>query len=148
MHLAPVINTLRSSLVDQTALAGDDDALATAVEHLVAVLEPAVRQAALDIVQQAAAEVDAQLTDRTVEVVLADGDPQLRVVDQGDGPRPTEEFDARITLRLPPSLKQLIEDSAGLDGESVNTWVVDALSRRTKGGRGRSGNRVTESFDL
>ena len=60
---------------------------------------------------------------------------------------PQEEFDARITLRLPPSLKRLIEDSASVDGDSVNAWVVDALSKRAK--RSVPGDkRVTQAFDL
>ena len=45
------------------------------------------------------------------------------------------------------ALKRLIEDSATLDGDSVNAWVVDALSRRAKRPV-EPGRRVTESFDL
>jgi uncharacterized protein (DUF1778 family) len=64
-----------------------------------------------------------------------------------DAHEPAEDFDARITLRLPPSLKQLIEDSAAIDGDSVNSWVVDALGKRAKRAD-RRGRRMTEAFDL
>jgi uncharacterized protein (DUF1778 family) len=120
------------------------------VAHLVGALEPAVRQAVLALAEQAAAQVGAQLTDRSVDVVLVDGDPTLRLSDAPQTASNTpydEEFDARITLRLPPTLKRLIEDSASVDGDSVNAWVVDALSKRAKRPEARS-KRVTDAFDL
>ncbi len=60
----------------------------------------------------------------------------------------TEELDARITLRVPPSLKSLIEDAAETAGASVNSWVLDALSRRTRKPQQGQGFRLTHSFDL
>ena len=150
MHVEPIITELRVALVGHASLAAGDPAVEGAAAHLVGALEPAVRQAVLALAEQAAAEVAAQLPDRTVEVVLADGDPALRVSDAPaptDAPQNDEEFDARITLRLPPSLKRLIEDSASIDGDSVNAWVVDALSKRAKRSSPGSG-RVTQAFDL
>lgn len=150
MHVQPVITKVRSTLVSQGVLAGGDPTIDAAISALVEALDPALQMAALDLAQQAAAELDAQLPDRTVDVVVVDGDPTLRV---GDAPtsssrdEPAEDLDARITLRLPPSLKRLIEDSAVIDGDSVNSWVVDALSRRAKRPAAK-GRRVTESFDL
>lgn len=149
MQVEPVLNGLRAALANQGALAGGDPAVESAVTALIDALGPALHVAALELAQQAAAELGAQLSDRTVEVVFADGDPALRVKEVGAAASevPSEEFDARITLRLPPSLKTLIEHSATLDGDSVNAWVVDALARRAKrsGDRGR---QMTESFDL
>ena len=113
-------------------------------------LGPALRVAAFELAQQAADEVGAQLSDHTIEVVLVDGDPALRVT-EARPPRdrqPSEEFDARITLRLPPSLKQLIEDAAVTGGESVNGWVVDALASRAAKTKSRRGASYTQSFDL
>jgi hypothetical protein len=149
VHVRPVVNEIRSALAGQAALAGGDPTLDAAVAVLTEALGPALQLAALELAQQAAAEIGAQLPDRVVEVMVQDGDPVLRVADRpgAESTAPTEELDARITLRLPPSLKRLIEDSANVDGDSVNTWVVDALSRRTRRS-GPSGNRVTESFDL
>jgi uncharacterized protein (DUF1778 family) len=149
MHLQPVITNLRATLAGHAALAGEDAAVEAAMQQLTEALDAALRLAAMDLAQQAAAEVSAQLTDRAVEVVMSSGDPELRVVDaRADAaPHSDEEFDARITLRLPPSLKRIIEDSAIIDGESVNQWVVEALSKRAKRNDPK-GKRVTESFDL
>src|SRR5690606_1859695 len=103
----------------------------------------------MELAQQAAEEVSAQLGDRTVEVVLVDGEPHLRVSQPSDVASPPleEEFAARITLRLPPSLKGLVESAADETGDSVNSWVVKTL---TSGARKSTkvGRVVRGSFDL
>ncbi|MDJ0767793.1 MAG: DUF1778 domain-containing protein [Ilumatobacter sp.] len=149
MHVRPVVNSLRASIVGQAAVGGDDPAVEAAVAQIADAIEPALHLAALQLAEQAAAEVGAQLPDRTVEVVLVDGDPALRLADAEPEPAEPdlEDFDARITLRLPPTLKGLIEQSATADGDSVNSWVVDALKRRAQS-TDAGGRRVTESFDL
>ncbi len=151
VHVEPVITELRAALLGHASLAAGDPAVEGAAAHLVAALEPAVRQVVFALAQQAAAEVAAQLPDRTVDVVLTDGDPALRLSEAtgaARAPSSEEDFDARITLRLPPSLKRLIEDSASVDGDSVNSWVVDALSNRASRRANVGGQRVTEEFDL
>ena len=121
-----------------------------ALDHLVAALGPAIRQAAMDLAEQAACEVRAQLPDRTVDLVLSDGDPSLRIAEAAvpTEPNSSEELDARITLRVAPSLKSLIEDAAEAAGASVNSWVLDALSRRARKPHQGQGFRMTHSFDL
>ena len=148
MQIRPVINAVEATLVSQATVASSDPAVEAAVNQLVAALAPALQVAAMEIAEQAAAEVRAQLPDHTVDVVLSEGDPALRI---GDTPRAAEsrqaeELDARITLRLPPTLKQLIEDAAQTSGDSVNSWVVEALGKRASQ-RGR-GKHYNESFDL
>ena len=148
MQIRPVINAIEATLVSQATVASNDPAVEAAVTQLVAALRPALQVAAMDIAEQAAAEVRAQLPEHTVDVVLSDGDPALRI---GETPRATEsrqveELDARITLRLPPTLKQLIEDAAQTNGDSVNSWVIDTLGKRANQ-RGR-GKHYNESFDL
>jgi len=148
MQIRPVINAAEATLVSQATIASSDPAVESAVTQLVAALGPALQVAAMEIAEQAAAEVRAQLPDHTVDVVLADGDPALRITEapRVPDPRQFEELDARITLRLPPTLKQLIEDAAQTSGDSVNSWVVDALGKRAnQKGRGKHYN---ESFDL
>lgn len=151
MRVQPILTGLHAALESQRTLAGGDAAVDDAVVWLTEALGPALRIAALELAQQAAVEVAAQLDDREVDVVVVDGDPNLRVTDRVSASRsessPDEEFAARITLRLPPSLKNLIEEAASTDGGSVNGWVVDALSKRASRSEGR-GRRVTESFDL
>ena len=149
MHLDPVINSLRAAINANVSISDDPD-LELAAERLAETLEPALRQAAVDLAQQAASEIGAQLADQSVDVVLSGRDLELRVVDAAPTAEPVDEeedFDARITLRLPPTLKATIERFANTDGESVNTWVVETLSRNARRYTVSSGT-VTEEFDL
>jgi hypothetical protein len=149
MHLTPVLTALEAAVSTQLAVAGGDSTMEAAASQLLAALEPALRQVGFELAQQAAAEVGAQLADRTVEVVIVDGEPHLRVGQPSDVEASTldEDFDARITLRLPPSLKGLVETAADETGDSVNTWVVKTL---TSGARKstRVGRVVKGTFDL
>lgn len=150
MQIRPIVNSLQATLMANAVMAGNDPAVEAAINQLVDAMGPAIQVAAMEIAEQAAVEIRAQLAEHTVDVVLVDGDPTLRV---GDVPRSVEsrptadELDARITLRLPPALKQLIEDSARNAGDSVNAWVVDALGKRAGRDRVR-GKHYTDSFDL
>ena len=150
MHLDPVINSLRAAINANVSISDDPD-LESAAERLADALEPALRQAAVELAQQAASEIGAQLAEQSVDVVLSGRDLELRVVDAAgsteSGAAAEEDFDARITLRLPPTLKSTIERFANTDGESVNTWVVEALSRNARRYTASSGT-VTEEFDL
>lgn len=149
MHTRPVIDTVRAALAGQSALVGGDPTLEAAVAQLAEALEPALHLAAIELAEQAAAEIDAQLPDHNVDVVLVDGDPSVRITDAAVPPseESTEDPGARITLRLPPTLKQSIEESAKVEGDSVNSWVIDALARRAR--RAKSPRtQITEGFDL
>ena len=150
MQVQPIINAVQAALAGQGSLAGGDVAVEEALDHLVSALGPAIRQAAMELAEQAACEVRAQLPDRTVDLVLADGDPSLRIAEAAVSTESntTEELGARITLRVPPSLKSLIEDAAETAGASVNSWVLDALSRRARKPSHGQGFRMTHSFDL
>jgi len=150
MHVQPVINAVRAALVNNSGISSSDPTIEAAVNQLIESLGPALRVAAFDLAEQAAGEVRAQLPDHTVDIVLAEGDPALRISEgkTATASRPTDEdFDARITLRLPPSLKDLIEDAAGVTGESVNQWVVEALGKRARGSR-RVEKSYNQTFDL
>lgn len=135
------LTRFEAAVTDQVALAGGDPAVEAAARALRGALGPAARQLALELAEQAAAEVDAQLPHHRVEVVLRGGEPALRVgAVEGEKRRPSgEEYEARITLRLPPSLKSAIEEAARAAGESVNSYLVRDLSRFTArpGGVGR-----------
>jgi predicted HicB family RNase H-like nuclease len=50
---------------------------------------------------------------------------------------------ARITLRLPESLKRELEAAAAGEGVSLNAWLVRALSRSTAPPPRRTGKRLT-----
>lgn len=152
MQLTPLLNELRATVRTHADLAGADPVVEDAVEQLLDALEPAIRRLALDLAEQAAGEIGAQLDDHVVDVVLVDGDPHLRL---GESPRSgrtadlgDDDLDARITLRLPPRLKQLVEEAADTAGASVNGYLVDVLASRARRPDGRQGGRVNQTFDL
>jgi hypothetical protein len=140
MHLDGLLAELEGSVRSQIALAGGDPGVEAAANALMGALRPALQQAAFSLAEQAALEVNAQLTDQRVDVVLADGEPVLRVADDGGG-TPTasgdQDLSARITVRIPESIKALVEDAADGSGASVNQFVVDALSRKVSQKQGR-----------
>ena len=91
-----------------------------------------------------------------VEVRLADGEPAFVVTTAP----PEREYDepaaapaaegepgtARLTLRLPDSLKARVEAAAARDGVSVNTWLVRAAGRSLETPRPRpAGDGPVES---
>lgn len=140
MDTDSAVARLEAAVSAQVAATGDP-ALEAAARSLLAALAPAVRQLALDLAEQAAVEVAAQLPGHEVDVVVRAGEPALAVREPSQRPAPPEGgYEARITLRLPPTLKRLVEESAGSAGDSVNTWVVKALSSVADrpGRRGRS----------
>lgn len=136
------ITKFEAQVRNQTALASGDAAVETASRALMASLEPAVRQLAWDLAEQAAVEVDGQLPHNKVEVTLREGEPILNVRegDEGSPRAPGGEYEARITLRLPTDLKETIEQAARSAGDSVNSYLVKDIVRMTsRGGRGKVG---------
>lgn len=133
MDLSTSLTRIEAALTAQLALLGGDAAFGASAEALHAALEPAFRQLGFDLAQQAAAEVGAQLPDHEVDVVLADGEPALKVRSrEATASPPTDDLDARLTLRLPETLKRIVEEEAEGVGDSVNSWVVKTLSSRTR----------------
>ena len=149
MDISIVFTEVEAALHRQLGLTADDSDITEAASALIAVLEPALRQAGTTLAEQAALEVGAQLPDYGVVVIIADGEPQLQVQPrEADVEIATAGNEARLTVRLPESLKLLLEDSALESGDSVNSYVVNTLaskSKRTKAGRS---NRIRTSIDL
>lgn len=138
MDAEGLLRELEGALETQLRIAGSDEAVVAAAESLSAALAPAVREAVRYLAEQAATEVGAQLTDHTVDVVIADGEPTLVVRALREPVTvSTEELEARLTVRLPSDLKEHLEVAAGEMGDSVNTYVVKTLTERTN----RSGRR-------
>ncbi|MEA1903664.1 MAG: DUF1778 domain-containing protein [Actinomycetota bacterium] len=131
MQLAHAISGLEAAVENQLRVAGPEASEIGA--QLMSALQPAIRQTLMDVVAMAATEVSSQLPNQKVEVRLVDGDPELAVRTDGDTipspPPPTgaDEDEARITIRLPGYLKELISEAASTEGDSVNTFVVDTL---------------------
>ncbi|HUU61737.1 MAG TPA: toxin-antitoxin system HicB family antitoxin [Acidimicrobiia bacterium] len=144
MDTTVALTRFQAALEQQMALAAGDQAVEAAGLALVAAAQPALRALAFDLAEQAATEVRAQLPGYAVEVVLEQGDPVLRVRSEevaGRGPA-DETADARITLRLSPRLKEIVEAAAAEHGESLNTWLVRTLSAH--GGRHHQRGRRME----
>ncbi|MDH3250177.1 MAG: DUF1778 domain-containing protein [Acidimicrobiia bacterium] len=139
MHLDGLLAELEGSVRSQIALAGGDPGVEAAANAVMGALRPALQQAAFALAEQAALEVNAQLTDQRVDVVLADGEPVLKVTEDSSTPTAAGDqgLSARITVRIPESIKALVEDAADGSGASVNQFVVDALSRKVSQKPGR-----------
>jgi hypothetical protein len=149
MNTTAAVAAVEQAVAQQIMIGGGDPAIEAAGRAVLVVIEPTMRQIALDLAQQAAHEVGAQLPEHEVEVVLVDGDPTLRVrgVDVEAGEVAPGDYEARLTLRLPDVLKDLVEEKAGQAGDSVNTWVVKTLSSKARK-RADRGGKVTGSFEL
>jgi hypothetical protein len=148
MQTAQFIEALQADLRELAQLGGDE--LVQAAHRL----EGAVKQSAtlrlIDALTQVALEVSSQLPNGHLDVRLAGQDPELVYVEEeGEEPQAQTAEDgltARITLRLPDSLKVTLEKAAEAEGVSVNTWLVRALQRSVSSGGGRavrSGKRIT-----
>jgi hypothetical protein len=157
MDISPYVENLRNDLA-AAAEAGGPEAR-QAAERLAMALDPAVRLALMDALSQAAAEITAELPAGSIDVRLRGREPQF-VVDvptvsvpsapqapmapqaprppdaPGDEPVDVEEDDAvaRITLRIPESLKYKAEELAAKGGHSLNSWVVNVIRAATREG--------------
>jgi hypothetical protein len=147
MDLTPYVDSLRRDLV-AAAAAGTEEARRLA-DLLAAALEPAVRLAVVDALSAAAAEVTDALAGTTVEIRMHGREPRIVVSTVSPEPAATAgpdeaEGTARITLRLPESVKTRVEAAAAGEGLSVNTWLARAVARALDHPPNpRSGRRLT-----
>ncbi|MGO4257663.1 toxin-antitoxin system HicB family antitoxin [Marmoricola sp. RAF53] len=142
MDITPYVERLRQDLA-QTAAAGDEQ-IRAAAERLALALDPSMRLALMETLSQAAAEITTEMRTGSVDVRLVGRELEF-VVDDGDLTPPTaapsapldaeDEDDAataRITLRLPESIKTKAEELAVKHGSSLNTWIVNVLRTATR----------------
>ena len=124
-----------------------DETTERAAELLAVALEPSLARRFQEALAAAAVELSAQLEDGSVQVRLSGADPELVLVrDEEPSAGPAEEaFTARITLRLPESLKGRVEAAAARAGVSVNAWLVLTLqgAADTRRSELRGRNRLT-----
>jgi hypothetical protein len=132
--------SMRMETAVEAQLRLGDPELASLGSELLEVLRPAIKQTLMEVVEMAAQEVNGQLVGQRVDIRLVDGDPELtlRPDDSKIPPPPTPpspgdmmDAEARITLRLPGYLKDLIAEAADGAGDSVNSFVIDALRSKT-----------------
>ena len=143
MDLDPYLDALRGDLAKATALA--DAHTRGVAERLLAALEPALRLRMVETLTDAAASLSAELGD-VVEVRMDGRDPVWFVQRRNSGDaaepslvRPEGDADgtARITLRLPESVKTRADAAADAAGMSLNTWIVNAVRAHLAGVAGR-----------
>lgn len=147
MDITPYVDHLRRDLLAAADGAGDE--LRGAAERLGFALDPAARLALMEAISQACSEITAEMPAGGVDVRL-DGRDLAFVVDSpvAGPPAPPapplpptppapEDLDdgmtARITLRLPESVKGKAEDAAASAGQSLNTWLVNVVRAATRG---------------
>jgi hypothetical protein len=148
MHTTHHIQALQGDLAAAAGV-GDNDAMRMA-ERLAQAIEPALRLRLLDVLSEAALELNGQLRTGRVDVRLAGRDVDIVFTEGADdeGPAVDDDQSARITLRLPGSLKQRAESAAAGEGISLNTWLVRATLRGLDRGRaGGPGRRLTGFAD-
>ena len=145
METTTYVDAVRADLV--AAIGGDPEAGELA-ERLGRVLQASLHLQLLDALGEAAAELSDHLPEGHVEVRVAGRDAQLVFV-APDAPTeaPPSEDDggtSRLTLRLPEALKTRVEAAADADRQSVNAWMVRAISTHLdrsgttkRSGRGR-----------
>jgi hypothetical protein len=144
MDITPFVEALRRDLAHAAEAAGEE--ARQAADRLAMAMDPSVRLMLMDALSQATSEITNELDGISVEVRLKGREPIFVVVGAPAGmepPQPPEpptppapedledEGVARITLRLPESLKARAEELAAQRGQSLNTWLVNAARAAT-----------------
>ena len=132
MNLTIVLEGIQEDLQGLAELG--DERSATIARRLSDALASNLRLKLFDLLSQAAVEVSSKLPSGHVEVRLAGQEPELVFVDSVDeaGGIAGEELSARVSLRLPESLKGAVEKAADREGVSTNAWLVRAIARATE----------------
>lgn len=150
MDLSSYVQTVRDGVTSAAALA--DDHTREVAERLGGSIESSTRLALIAALSDAASSISAELAPSSVEVRMSGADPDLVVSVPSAGAEPTvlrpaadpettgedvlidtdDETVARVSLRLPQSVKVRVDELAAADGISTNAWlirtVMDALA--------------------
>ncbi|MCL6550124.1 MAG: ribbon-helix-helix domain-containing protein [Acidothermus cellulolyticus] len=137
MQLQPIVDQVLAQL--RAAAALGDERTRQVAEALAAAAEAAVRLAVLDAVTRAAGEITSTLfadgIPGSVTAQLNGDDIDVQVIMPREAPaaEPSQPADgeptARISLRLPETLKAEIDRAAEREGVSVNSWLIRAAQR-------------------
>lgn len=151
MDITPYVEGLRRDLVTAAEAGGPE--IRAAAERLTWALDSSARLALMEAISQAAAEITAEMPSGGVDVRLSGRELDF-VVDAAPAPPPPpappvppvpptpagagapddDDTLARITLRLPESVKARAEELATRSGSSLNTWLVGVVRAATGGG--------------
>jgi hypothetical protein len=131
MEITDLVNSLRQDLARAAEVGGQD--VKAAAERLLLALDPALRLTLMEALSQAATDIGAALPGVSVSVRLQGREPVFVVEGAPAAAQPADSFDdeeteatARITLRIPETLKARAEALAARRGQSLNTWLVGA----------------------
>ena len=131
MDISDLVNALRRDLASTAEVGGPE--VKAAAERLLLALDPALRLTLMEALSQAATDISAALPGVSVSVRLQGREPVFVVEGAPAAPQPDDRFDdeeteatARITLRIPETLKARAEALAARRGQSLNTWLVGA----------------------
>jgi hypothetical protein len=132
MNLTIVLEGLQEDLRGLSELG--DERSAQVARRIGEALSSSLRLKLFDLLSQAAVELSSKLPSGHIEVRLAGQEPELVFVESpGEAPGTVgEDLSARISLRLPESLKTAVEASAAREGVSTNAWLVRAIARATE----------------
>ncbi len=158
MNLDHYLDTVRSGVTSAASLA--DEQTQSVANRLGASIDSATRLALIEALSDAAGLISAELAPGSVELRMAGNEPQFVVsTPQPSGeptmllPEPdasdasTESFAesvevgddepvARISLRLPASVKARVDELADDAGISTNAWLVRAITNAIESPRG------------
>jgi hypothetical protein len=158
MDLSPYVESVRTGVANASSLA--DEHTQRVAERLGTAVESSTRLALIHALSDAAGSISAELAPSSVELRMVGQDPEFVVSvqtadaeptllmpepepgDEAPTDSPTTEADdepvARITLRLPQSVKTRVDEMASSEVISTNAWliraVMDALSDRSRPG--------------
>src|SRR5215210_4167550 len=114
MRIDVHVEALRNDLASVAAL-GNEQA-AESARRIAAALDSTFRLRLLDLVSEVAHELSDQIAGGRVEVRLAAGEPSFVFIPEEEAapapPGGEDAFTARITLRLPDSLKSAVDAAA------------------------------------
>ncbi|HEY9291566.1 MAG TPA: hypothetical protein VIP98_09845 [Microlunatus sp.] len=148
MDISKHVDTVRSGIVDAAALA--DENTQEVARRLGTAVGSSARLALLDAISDATTEISAELAPGSIELRVVDGNPNFTVhVPQSAEPtlilpeqeaqpepeQPAVEVDepdedepmVRVSLRLPASVKNKVDETADGEGISTNAWLVRAI---------------------
>jgi hypothetical protein len=155
MDLSSYVAQVRDGVTQAAALA--DDYTRQVAERLGGAIDASTRLALIRALSDAANTISAELAPSSVEVRIVGQDPEFVVsvhtmeyeptllvpepepgTSEPTDDEPATDFEdepiARISLRLPQSVKFRVDDWAATDGISTNAWltraVMDALAAR------------------
>lgn len=155
MDLSPYIESVRGGVVNASSLA--DEQTQYVAERLGTAIESSTRLALIQALSDAAGSISAEMAPSSVELrmvgqdpefvvsiqtaeaeptlLLPDAEPDLDATGESSANEPDDEPVARVTLRLPQSVKARVDEVASSEGISTNAWliraVMDALSERS-----------------